>query len=108
MLSKKSAGNQRQKLCGQGDIDYNNYITKSSSTGGISAGQPVYYNRGAGNIGPDTIVVGNIDSYLFNGQEATQTGSDKGPRVDVWAAGTNIISSYNNNMGFELNVNRIT
>ena len=92
----KSAGNQRQKLCGQGDIDYNNYITKSSSTGGISAGQPVYYNRGAGNIGPDTIVVGNIDSYLFNGQEATQTGSDKGPRVDVWAAGTNIISSYNN------------
>ena len=48
----------------------------------------------AGNIGPDTVVVGNLDSGLYNSGEATATSSDKGPRVDVWAAGTNIVSSY--------------
>ena len=53
------------------------------------------YNRGAGNIGPDTVVCGNIDSALHNSGEATATSSDKGPRVDVWAAGTHIVSSYN-------------
>ena len=110
----KSAGNQYQKLCYSTDIDYNNYITRSVSTGGISAGSPVYYNRGAGNIGKDTIVVGNLDdSYSstfagINNQngEYTAGSSDKGPRVDIWAAGTNIVSggtgatnSYYNNSG---------
>ena len=91
----KSAGNQYQKLCYSTDVDYNNYITRSVNSGGITAGQPVYYNRGAGNIGPDTIVCGNLDSSLYNSGEATASSSDKGPRVDVWAAGTNIVSSYN-------------
>jgi len=96
----KSAGNQYQKLCYSDDIDYNNYITKSVSSGNISAGNPIYYNRGAGNIGPDTIVVGNLDddysaSYAGTASqngEYTAGSSDKGPRVDVWAAGTNIVS----------------
>lgn len=100
----KSAGNQYQKLTEQGDIDYDNHILRTASTGGIPAGQPVYYNRGAGNIGPDTIVVGNIDSSLFNSTEATNTSSDKGPRVDVWAAGTNIISAYNTSSSALLNL----
>ena len=89
----KSAGNQYQKLCFDGDIDYDNHITRSVASGSITAGNPVYYNRGAGNIGPETIVVGNLDSALFNLGEATKPSSDKGPRVDVWAAGSNIISS---------------
>jgi len=109
----KSAGNQYQKLCYSGDIDYNNYITRSVTAGAISAGQPNYYNRGAGNIGPDTIVVGNLDddyASAFTGignqnGEYTAGSSDKGPRVDLWAAGSNIVSSgnssstnyYNNN-----------
>tara|TARA_Y100000589_G_C27179127_1_gene640001 strand:- start:276 stop:1817 length:1542 start_codon:yes stop_codon:yes gene_type:complete len=91
----KSAGNQYQKLCYPGDIDYNNYITRSVNSGGISAGNPIYYNRGAGNIGPDTIVCGNLDSALYSNSEACNTSSDKGPRVDVYAAGTNIVSAYN-------------
>ena len=110
----KSAGNQYQKLCYSGDIDYNNYITRSVTTGGIAAGQPNYYNRGAGNIGPDTIVVGNLSSAYYSGfagtgnqnGEYTAGSSDKGPRVDVWAAETNIVSSgkdgstdYYNNTG---------
>ena len=91
----KSAGNQGQKLCYSGDIDYNNYILRSVATGGVGSGNPVYYNRGAGNIGPDTIVVGNIDSALYSSSEACQAGSDKGPRVDVYAAGTDIVSATN-------------
>lgn len=89
----KSAGNQGQKLCFDGDIDFDNHIIRSVASGNITAGNPVYYNRGAGNIGPDTIVCGNLDSELFNLGEATNTGSDKGPRVDVWAAGTDIVSA---------------
>jgi len=90
----KSAGNQKQKLCYSGDIDYDNHIIRSVATGSITAGDPVYYNRGAGNIGPDTVVVGNLDSMLYNNIEATNEGSDKGPRVDVWAAGTDIVSAH--------------
>jgi len=100
----KSAGNQYQKLCYDGDIDYDNYITRSIATGPIAAGNPVYYNRGAGNIGPDTIVVGNLDSALYNNAEATATDSDKGPRVDIWAAGTNIMSADNVNDTSVLNL----
>lgn len=92
----KSAGNQGQKLClDSSDVDYNNYITRSTTTGTIAAGNPIYYNRGAGNIGPDTIVCGNLDSALYGSDECCQAGSDKGPRVDVYAAGTDIVSAYN-------------
>jgi subtilisin family serine protease len=94
----KSAGNQKQKLCHPGDIDFDNHIIRLSATGHIPAGSPVYYNRGAGNIGPDTVVVGNIDSALYddNGtdKEVNAGSSDKGPRVDIWAAGSDIVSSY--------------
>jgi hypothetical protein len=100
----KSAGNQYQKLCYSTDVDYNNYITRSSTSGGIAAGQPIYYNRGAGNIGPDTVVCGNIDSALYNSGEATASSSDKGPRVDVWAAGTDIVSAYNTSSTGRLNL----
>jgi len=94
----KSAGNQKQKLCYPGDIDYDNYITRNYATGHIPVGSPVYYNRGAGNIGPDTVVVGNINSALYNDngtiKEANAGSSDKGPRVDIWAAGSDILSAY--------------
>jgi len=93
----KSAGNQGQKLCYEGDVDYDNYILRSVATGGISSGNPIYYNRGAGNIGPDTIVVGNLDSALYSNSEACATSSDKGPRVDVYTAGTDIVSATNTN-----------
>jgi len=100
----KSAGNQGQKLCYEGDVDYNNYITRSVSSGNITAGNPIYYNRGAGNIGPDTIVCGNLDSALYSSSEACESGSDKGPRVDVYAAGTNIVSAYNTSSTAVLNL----
>lgn len=92
IITIKSGGNQYQKLDIEGGIDYDNYMTRSIATGNVNAGDPLYYNRGASNIGEDTIVVGNIDSQLYSNSEATESSSEKGPRVDVWAAGTNIVS----------------
>ena len=93
----KSAGNQYQKICYSGDVDYDNYITRSFNYGGITAGQPHWYNRGAGNIGPDTIVVGNLSAQLATwssntSDEQCMSSSDKGPRVDLYVAGNNIVS----------------
>ena len=95
VICTKSGGNQYQKLDIEGGTDYNNYITRSITTGNISAGNPIYYNRGASNITTDTIVVGNMDSYLYSSSEACNVSSEKGPRVDVWAAGTDIVSGGN-------------
>ena len=96
VIITKSGGNQYQKLDIEGGIDYNNYMTRSVNTGNIAAGQPLYYNRGSSNRSTDTIVVGNMDAELEgttpNHKEASIHSSEKGPRVDVWAAGTNIVS----------------
>ena len=96
VIVTKSGGNQYQKLDIDGGIDYDNYMTRSVTTGNISAGSPLYYNRGSSNRSTDTIVVGNMDAQLEgttpNHKEASIESSEKGPRVDVWAAGTNIVS----------------
>ena len=103
VITIKSGGNQYQKLDIEGGIDYDNYMTRSVTTGNVNAGDPLYYNRGASNIGEDTIVVGNMDSQLYSDQEASATTSEKGPRVDIWAAGTNIISGGNTSDSTYLN-----
>lgn len=96
VIITKSGGNQYQKLDIDGGIDYDNYMTRSSTTGNIAAGQPLYYNRGSSNRSTDTIVVGNMDSTPRDGSnEYTNLSSEKGPRVDVWAAGTDIVSGGN-------------
>ena len=89
----KSAGNQYQKLDVSGGLDYDNYFTRSVASGNVSAGQPLYYNRGSSNRSSNTILVGALSSDLYTGsQEATTEFSEKGPRVDVWAAGEDIVS----------------
>ena len=92
VIVTKSGGNQYQKLDVDGGIDYNNYMTRSVSTGNIAAGDPLYYNRGSSNRSTDTIVVGALASDLYSSQEATTVFSEKGPRVDVWAAGNDVVS----------------
>jgi len=93
VICTKSGGNQYQKLDIEGGIDYNNYMTRSVDTGNISAGQPLYYNRGSSNRSTDTIVVGNMDSTPYDGNnEYANSSSERGPRVDLWAAGTDIVS----------------
>jgi hypothetical protein len=62
----------------------------------FSASQPYYYMRGTSPTANDTnmpnICVGAVDA---NAVDQKSYYSDCGPGVDIWAPGTNIISSYN-------------
>ena len=67
--------------------DYDNYITVPGVPGNT------YYHRGSSPQDPRAIVVGSIGSLdNLNGDRQAEY-SAKGPRVDIYAAGTNIMSS---------------
>ena len=75
-----------------GSGDYDNFFV--SSIIGKN-----YYHRGASPLDPRAIVVGNLDSIVAsNGkdQRSSNYGSMAGPRVDIWAAGTNILAACSN------------
>ena len=99
VICVKSAGNQKQKLDIPGGLDYDNYFTRSVSTGNVAAGQPLYYNRSSSNRTSNTIIVGALSADLYSSSEATAEFSEKGPRVDVWAAGEDIISAHSSSLG---------
>lgn len=82
-----SAGNTQQKIDVQGGVDYDNYWI-SSLFGNR------YYHRGGSPFSENAFIVGNIDSVL-NGSNFEQkaTSSETGPGVNMWAPGTNIMSS---------------
>lgn len=80
-----AAGNDSTKMDVPGGQDYGNYFT-------LNAGS-AYYNRGSSpSSAPGVICVGSV------GMLATEYKADysnSGPRIDVWAPGTMIISSTN-------------
>lgn len=79
-----AAGNYFHKVDVPGGVDYDNYYL--DFFGGN------YYHRGATpSATPGVICVGNIDSVY---PEQKNTSSECGPRVDIYAAGTRIMSSY--------------
>ena len=88
-----AAGNYYQKVDVSGGLDYNNYFT-SSLYGNI------YYNRGGSPMADGVISVGNIGASLINGFEVKNGSSESGPRVDVWAAGTYIMSTCSTTNSF--------
>ena len=94
-----AAGNSNGKQEYLNGTDYNNEVT--SGTFWYSSGYDNYYNR------PGTpaitklgqadawIKVGSIDADRMSGtQERCSSFSDRGPAIDVWAAGSNILSPY--------------
>lgn len=91
-----SAGNSSYKIDIPGGDDYNNNFTLN-----IGAFVPgygtyrLYYNQGANPKVP--ITVGSIDSVTLGNTDQAATYSMKGPGVDIWAAGTNIMSSWATN-----------
>lgn len=92
----QAAGNNNFKMdkpdSDGGSGDYDNYF--NMSVPGISYTGTVYYHRGASPRDPRAIVVGNLhDGLSSTEQEWKSPSSTKGPRIDVWAAGTNIMSS---------------
>ena len=89
-----AAGNGYHKIATATDVDYNNYYT-------TTFGQTKYYHRGSSPFSSNAIMVGNVDSTLDSeGNEQVAQSSEKGPGVDVYAPGTNIVSATSNTNKF--------
>jgi subtilisin family serine protease len=85
-----AAGNEYTKVDIPGGLDYNNYYNKTG------VGQ-VYYHRGMSPYSPEAIIVGSMDSTVYNATtDQKSVFSNAGPGVDVFAAGSNIMSACSN------------
>ena len=90
-----AAGNRSHKIDEPNGSDFDN---SASVSGGNTS--TIYYHRGSSPYGdagqdgsPRAIIVGNIDSFVFdadNDQKASS--SETGPGVDIYAPGTDIMS----------------
>ena len=89
-----AAGNGLWKHDLPGGLDWDNTF-EMSGLYPSSVAQPYYYMRGTSPTANDTtmpnICVGAVDA---NAIDQKSYYSDCGPGVDIWAPGTNIISSY--------------
>lgn len=92
-----AAGNSSQKLCeNSSDQDYDNHISIN--------GQKFYYCRSTGIMTENTPVVGHLSTTMSGGLEYQAGGSGRGPRVDVWAAGSSIVcASSGSDTGYTVN-----
>lgn len=89
-----AAGNFYQKNDISGGLDYNNYYTNSSN-------QTIYYHRGSTPYDDSAVVVGSIDSLVYNATtEQKSTFSNAGPAVAVYAPGSGIVSSVSTTNAF--------
>jgi subtilisin family serine protease len=81
-----AAGNRSFKIDKIGGTDYNNTIVTDTGT--------KYIHRGSSPHQDDAITVGNVDRTSFSSVlDQKATSSETGPGVDIWAPGTNIMSS---------------
>ena len=94
-----SAGNSNGKQEAKDGIDYDNEFTSGNLY--YSSGYDNYYNRsGTPAItreGEDDAVikVASLDGlYQSGSQERTSSFSDRGPTIDIWSAGSTILSPY--------------
>ena len=96
-----AAGNSDDKQELPAGIDYDNQIVTANFV--YAEGYSNYYNR-CGTPAftrqdkeDAAIVVGSIDVSTQGGtdQERTSSFSNRGPAIDVWAGGSNILSPYN-------------
>jgi hypothetical protein len=92
----KAAGNYYHKQDVSGGNDYNNFYKCSTTWAGfIPPGDPVYYHRPGSPHSDDTIVVANVSNVQSGVYEDLAASSEKGPRIDVCAPGSQITSSTN-------------
>lgn len=95
-----SAGNSYWQIARDfGDIDYNNYLTIS--------GTDYYHAQGSSPGAADNVIcVGSLGSEHV---EKKANYSNWGSRIDIWAPGTNIISSvYNSSAATEFGISLVT
>lgn len=89
-----AAGNYYQTCDVPGGLDYNNFWSSIFGTY-----LPAYYYMRGGSPGsaPGVITVGSVDTLYQSGVlEQKKDYSNSGPRVDVYAPGTNIVSTTSN------------
>lgn len=88
-----SAGNYYQTVDNPGGLDYNNFFT-------TTGGSDLYYMRGGSpTCAEGVICVGNVSTDT-DSPERKNDSSESGPRVDIWAPGTNIVSACSNTNNF--------
>jgi subtilisin family serine protease len=81
-----AAGNRSFKIDKIGGTDYNNTISTDTGT--------KYIHRGSSPHDDDALTVGNVDRVSYSSTlDQKATSSETGPGVDIWAPGTNIMSS---------------
>jgi hypothetical protein len=85
-----SAGNNYQKNDILGGTDYNNNVFYNGGT--------YYYNRGVSPAAASNVICVGAASALVNDSKATF--SNCGPRVDIYAPGNNIMSSFNSTASY--------
>jgi hypothetical protein len=88
-----SAGNYYQTIDVPGGLDYNNYFTSTTST------NYYYMQGGSPPAAPGVICVGNVSTATDNPEQKSDS-SESGPRVDIWAPGTNIVSTTSTTNAF--------
>jgi subtilisin family serine protease len=88
-----AAGNYYQTLDVPGGLDYNNYFDQTG------VGQRFYMRGGSPATTEGVICVGNV-STVADTPEEKSSSSESGPRVDVWAPGTNIVSTCSTTNAF--------
>ena len=84
-----AAGNYYQTVDVFGGLDYDNYFNQTG------VGQRYYMRGGSPACTAGVICVGNV-STVADTPEEKNTSSESGPRVDVWAPGTDIVSTTSN------------
>lgn len=101
VCSAGNSGNGNGKQDVPDGVDYNNRFT--SGTYFYASGYDNYYNRSGtpaiGHIGQSDapIKVGSLDSSVVTSgitSERKSSFSNNGPAIDVWSAGSNILSPY--------------
>jgi subtilisin family serine protease len=85
-----AAGNYYQTIDNANGQDYYNYYN--------SGGYKLYYMQGGSpSCAAGVVCVGNVDSVQQSGTtEQKAESSESGPRIDVWAPGTDIVSTTSN------------
>jgi hypothetical protein len=82
------AGNYYTKMDVLGGVDYNNYVVVSGTT-------TVYTNRGSSpGSATGALCVGSTGAGVTSGGDRKASYSNCGPRIDIWAPGTFINSSW--------------
>lgn len=85
-----AAGNSSFKIDVAGGQDYDNIVKQTGQTA-------EYYHRGSSPGAIDNVLcVGNVDATIL---EQKAISSNCGPRINVYAPGTNVVSSVHNNGG---------